>query len=608
MPDNPLDRPRVVIDFQPLGRRVEVHVGTTLLEAAHQAGVRLASLCGGIGSCESCIVRVLSGDVSEPNSLEQDALDPQSLAAGLRQSCQARAFSDVKVDVPPESLGTSQRLQLESLIADIDLDPRVLHIDVQLDPASAQSLQSDSERLRSALAASKVPDPILRLPVVRQLSQVLRANDWSVRLALRGSDVLAILPPGTQPLGLAVDIGTTKLALYLLDLASGDILASIGEMNPQVAFGEDVINRIAYANTNAAGRQTLQVALLDTLNQMIADCCSSAGVAASHIVDAVMVGNTAMHHLFAGLSVSQLGLAPYVPSVSEAMDIEAHSLPIAMAPGGYVHLPPNIAGYVGGDHVAMLLASEIWNTRRNILALDIGTNTEITLASGGRLLTCSCASGPAFEGAHIRDGMRAAPGAIERVHILQDKIRIQTVGDQPAVGICGSGILDAVAQLLQAGALDHTGRMLADHPLIRQGNKHSEAVLVEGSQSGTGRDIAVTRKDVNEIQLAKAAIRAGLDVLLQAAEIEADTIDEIIIAGAFGTFLDVRSAIRVGMFPARPLSHFRQIGNAAGAGAIQMLLSGQRRHLALQLVDRIEYIELTNDPAFKDSYTKALHL
>jgi uncharacterized 2Fe-2S/4Fe-4S cluster protein (DUF4445 family) len=606
MSENPkASPPFVTIDFQPLGRRIEVPAGTSLLEAAQQGGVRLVSLCGGAGSCESCIVRVLSGDVSEATSVEQDILDTETLAADFRQSCQTQALSDVRVDIPPESLGTTQRLQLETQAPPTEPDPIVLPLDITLDPASLQDLQSDTTRLRLALAKNKVPDPVLRMPFLRDLSDHLRSQEWSVRLALRGSDLVGILPTGSPLLGLAVDIGTTKVAVYLLDLASGNVASKAGAMNPQVAYGEDIINRIAYATTHENGRQTLQTALIETLNTTIEQSCAELGILPEQIIEAVVVGNTAMHHLFAGLSVRQLGVSPYVPAVSEGIDIEASQLGLSIAPSAYVHLPPNIAGYVGGDHVAMLLASEVWNTRKNVLALDIGTNTEITLATAGRLLTCSCASGPAFEGAHIRDGMRAAPGAIERVQIDEGMIRLQTVDDQPAVGICGSGMLDVVAQLIDAGALDHTGRLLADHPLVRQGDKYSEVVLAE---AGKANEIVVTRKDINEIQLAKAAIRAGMEVLLHEAELEHGDIEEIIIAGAFGTYLDVRSAVRVGMFPQLPLSRFHQIGNAAGAGAMQMLLSAQRRHLAGQIVDRVEYVELTTNPRFKESYTKALHL
>jgi uncharacterized 2Fe-2S/4Fe-4S cluster protein (DUF4445 family) len=599
---------RVRVDFQPLGRRIEIDEGSTLLEASQHAGVQLVSLCGGSGSCEGCIVRVISGEVTEPTSLERSFIDSDALASGFRQACQARTLSDITLDIPPESLSTTQRLQLETQTLEFEPDPIIAPLDVELDAADLMDLRSDVARVHAALSEHKISNPILRLSLLKELSNRLRDREWSVRLALRGSDVVGVVNSGNPLFGMAIDIGTTKLAVYLLDLATGNVVAKAGEMNPQIAYGEDVINRIAYATTHENGRQSLQETLMATLNSLIHKCCSEADISANQVVDAVVVGNTAMHHLFAGLPVRQLGVSPFVPSVGRSLDIEASQVGLSIASGAYVHLPPIIAGYVGADHVAMLLASEAWTSRRNILALDIGTNTEITLATGGRLLTCSCASGPAFEGAHIRDGMRAAPGAIERVHIDEGLIRVQTVDGQPAVGICGSGVVDTVAELLDAAALDHTGRMDSEHALIRQGAEHSEVCLLEAGDTGHGRDIVVTRKDVNEIQLAKAAIRAGQEILLSVAGLNHGDIDEVIIAGAFGTYLDIRSAIRLGMLPSLPLSRFRQVGNAAGAGAIQMLLSAKRRLLAAEISDRIEYVELTTHPDFKSVYAQSLHL
>jgi uncharacterized 2Fe-2S/4Fe-4S cluster protein (DUF4445 family) len=315
-----------------------------------------------------------------------------------------------------------------------------------------------------------------------------------------------------------------------------------------------------------------------------------------------------MHHLFAGLPVAQLGHAPYVPAASQALDLRASDLGLDLNRGAYVYLPPNIAGYVGADHVSMVLATETHQAGRTTLALDIGTNTEITLSHAGRLLCCSCASGPAFEGAHIRDGMRAAPGAIERVQINGEKhtIRIQTIADQPPVGICGSGILDAIAEMLISGVLDRRGALVGSHPLVRRRDGLNEFVLAEASRSGHGRDVLVSRRDVNEIQLAKGAIRAGIELLLAEAGIPAAEIQDFIVAGAFGTYISIPSAIRVGMFPALPLGRFRQVGNAAGEGARQMLVSLRQRELAELIAHRLEYIELSSHPDFTNEFSHRL--
>jgi uncharacterized 2Fe-2S/4Fe-4S cluster protein (DUF4445 family) len=479
-----------------------------------------------------------------------------------------------------------------------------------VDAPTLHDLRADTVRLADALAAQNVPRPFFAQPVLSDLSERLRAQDWRARLALRHRppmpEVVGVLPEGATLLGLAVDIGTTKMAGYLVDLQSGRTLARAGRMNPQVAYGEDVVSRIAYANEQAEGRKQLQAQLMESLNALVAALYAEAGTSPDRIVEAVVVGNTAMHHLFAGLPVRQLGEAPYLAAASEPLDICARHLGLALAPGAKVYLPPNIAGYVGADHVAMLLATEAWRAERPTVALDIGTNTEISLAVDGKLLSCSCASGPAFEGAHIHAGMRAAPGAVEYVTLADGDVRVQTIGGKPAVGICGSGILDAVAALRSAGILNRAGRLQPDHPRVRPWEQHHAFVLVPAAKTGNQGDLLVTRRDVNEIQLAKGAIRAGVEVLLGEASLTHEDLADFVVAGAFGTYLDIQSAVDVGMFPPLPRSRFRQVGNAAGTGARQMLISAERRALVEAIAARVTYVELTTHPAFTDVYMTAI--
>jgi uncharacterized 2Fe-2S/4Fe-4S cluster protein (DUF4445 family) len=604
------DAGHLLVDMEPVGRRIEVEPGTTLLAAAQSAGVGIVSLCGGEGWCESCIVRVVEGNLSPPTTAEEDILTAEELAGGLRMACQARALGDVRIDIPPESLSAPQRLQVEGQRADVALDPPVRTVDVTLSLPTLHDLRSDATRLEDALAEQGISPVTIGWPLLADLSDRLRAYDWSARLALRRGEIVAVLPPETRLLGLAVDIGTTKMAAYLLDLATGVVLAQRGAMNPQIAYGEDVISRIAYANHEADGRRTLQQKVVEALNGMVAEMCGEVGQPPEHVVEAVVVGNTAMHHLFAGLPVRQLALAPYVPAVSEALDMRAYDLGLELASGARVHLLPNIAGYVGADHVAMILATGIWQFDEPAIALDIGTNTEITLAVGDRLLSCSCASGPAFEGAHIRAGMRAAAGAVERIRLTEDDTLIYTIDDAPPVGICGSGILDAVAEMHSAGIIGDTGALIVDHPQVRAGGdgQPPEFVLVPAEKTGHGRDITITRSDVNEIQLAKAAIRAGIDILLAEAGIAADEIQTFIVAGAFGTYIDVPNAIRVGMFPDIPVERFRQVGNAAGMGAQRVLLSDGQQGVIDAFLRRVEYVELTTHPEFQRHFLSAMYL
>lgn len=516
------------IDFQPVGKRGPARPGETLLEAARAAGIGLASVCGGAGTCEECRLRLLEGELSPPTLVEQAALGEAALAGGWRLACQAEALGDVKVEIPPESLTAPQRLQLEGRESRLEPQP-------------------------------------------------------------------AVTVPGAH--GLAVDLGTTKLAAYLVALESGETVARAGAMNPQIAFGEDVISRILHAGQSDSAAGELQGILVEALNHLLEEMCAEAQVSTERVLDAVLVGNTVMHHLAAGLPVEGLGRAPFSPATREALSLPAAGLGLALGPGAQVYLPPVIAGYIGADHLSMLLACGAGEAGGNLIALDIGTNTEISLAAGGRITCCSCASGPAFEGAHIQEGMRAAPGAIERARWSDGRVLWQTIDDRPPVGLCGSGILDAVAALLDGGLAGPSGALTGGG---------SGFVLVPAAETGHGRDIMVTRKDVHEIQLAKSAIRAGIETLLGEVGLGTGQIDEFVVAGAFGTYLDLRSALRTGMFPPLPLERFRQVGNAAGVGAREMLVSLERRRQAEALAARIGYVELSTHPAFTSLFMKHL--
>ena len=555
------DAERITITLEPMGARLEAAPGATLLEYAQQAGVDLTAVCGGNGTCGMCRMILVSGQVSKLNSTEEDFLTHAEIRRGVRLACQARAYSDCRVQFPPESLATLQRLQLEG---------RETHI--RLHPA------------------------------------VRWADEANRRVVRSGRRVISTLPVGSPLYGLAVDVGTTKVAAYLVDLQDGRTAASAGVTNPQIAYGEDVISRIEYCDQHPRGLEELQHALVEALNELLAGMCREVGAGLDQVVDAVLVGNTAMHHLLAGLPVHSLGTAPYVAAAKEAMRIPAAAVGLKMAPDASLYLPPNIAGFVGGDHLAMLLATHAYRYRRTVVALDIGTNTEISLVHAGRHWACSCASGPAFEGAHIREGIRAIPGAIERIRLEANGVQIHTIQGKLAVGICGSGILDAVAELRRADLIDARGAFHRGNPRLALANGKPVFRLVPAEKSGHGREIAVSREDVNEIQLAKAAIRSGVEVLLQQAGIGYADIDLFLVAGAFGSYLDLANAVRIGMFPPLPLERFQQVGNAAGAGARQMLLSTRQRQAAGRLSKRIEYIELTTVAGYTDIFMDAIRL
>jgi uncharacterized 2Fe-2S/4Fe-4S cluster protein (DUF4445 family) len=613
------------IDFQPVGRRGDCPPGASLLDCARQLGVDLVSLCGGSGSCGRCKIQVVTGQVSSLMPGEEALLTAQELAEGYRLACRASPLGDCKVRVPPESLSAAQRTQVEGIETVVVPEPPVQVYQVQLSPPSLEDLRADASRLQEALREQHaVATSAVDIAALRELSPRLRAEGWQIGAVVRGEEIVAVGPPGQRPLGLAVDLGTTKIAGYLMDLESGATLVSRGLMNPQIAYGEDVIARLAFVQGAPARAARLQELAVEALNRLAGEMCTQVGSDPSEILEAVAVGNTAMHHLLLRLPVEPLARAPYVPVVQSALDIKARDVGLHIVPGGFLHLLPNIAGFVGADHVAMLLATGMHRMDGVVLALDIGTNTEICLANHGQLTSLSCASGPAFEGAHIKHGMRAANGAIEHLRLDGDRVDIQTIGGGPPAGLCGSGILDALAQLYQAGVVDARGR-IGDHPRVRGEGGNREFVLVnedeqdtlpvstvaEGSAAegdGRRRAITFTQKDVRELQLAKGAMRTGIEVLLETNGLTPDRIDQVLVAGAFGTYIDVASAIVIGMLPSLPLDRFRQVGNAAGMGAKLALISRSQRAEAQVLARRVGYVELATVAQFATTFARAMYL
>lgn len=591
------------IVFEPFGRRVYCEDGATVLEAAWRAGVPIASICGGEGACGRCKVSILSGAVSPPNDTEKQWLTDEELASGLRLACQVIIHSDLKINVPPESLVAQQRLQIAGIEPEVALEPVITDYDISLPPPSLTDLRSDLTRLTDRLAeVYGLRGLDIDIEAGRRLPSLLREGEWKATVSIRDGEIIALKPPGEACLGVAIDLGTTKIAAYLVDLDTGETLATNGVMNPQIAYGEDVMSRIAYAMRG--GGSELSRVVVTALNGLIERLCDQCAVRPETIMEVTIVGNTAMHHLLLHLPVDQLGTAPYVPAVAQSLDVKARELGLRTAPGAYVHILPNIAGFVGADHVAMILATRLHLTDETILALDIGTNTEVVLARGGALISCSTASGPAFEGAHIKDGMRAASGAIERVRINDSMVQIWTIDDAPPVGICGSGILDAIAELHRVGAIDRTGRLQEGHPLVRR----SKDGLVIPLTSEGQKEIVITQKDVREIQLAKGAIWTGIDILLQEKGINYEELDRVVIAGAFGMYINPESAIHIGMLPPLPLERFEQVGNAAGVGAKLALISHSQRAMAEEIARRARYLELTTHPDFASKFAQAMYL
>jgi len=597
------------IDFEPVGRRGKCQKNESLLTCARQLGVGINSICGGKGTCHSCKVQVISGSVSKPRPNEREIFTSQELKEGWRLACQAYPTSDCKITVPAESMTTPQRVQVEGLEVKVALEPSVRVYLLQLSAPSLKAPQADDDRLLEALNRQyKLQCTKIDVGALRVSSDQLRSWNWKSQAVVRDDEVIAVLPRNCHQLGLAIDLGTTKIAGYLVDLDNGRTLAARGMMNPQISYGEDIISRMSRVVKSPDEGGQLQKLAVDAINELSAELSKEAGAKPGEIVEAVVVGNTAMHHLFLRLPVKQLALSPFVPAASRALAIRAGELGLNIAPGAYIHLLPNIAGFVGADHVSMLLATDAWQAKGATVALDIGTNTEVSLIYKGKITTTSCASGPAFEGGHIKYGMRAATGAIERLRIDGGEIHYQTIDGASPVGICGSGILDALAQLYVAEIIDEGGRIIDNQPRVRTYKGQHEFTLVSREERKGRPAITVTQSDVRELQLAKAAIRTGIQILLETSGCAEDDIKQVIIAGAFGTYIDVASAVVIGMLPPLPLKRFRQVGNAAGAGARLALISLKSRAKAQAIASRVSYIELASSPDFQPTFLQASYL
>ncbi len=595
------------IVFQPLGRRVPAEIGSKLLDIARKEGIGISSVCGGVGTCGDCRVRVHGKTVTPLNETELDVLYPHETNDGLRLACQIEVLAgteDIVVDIPPESLIVVQRSQVDGVEGKEQLQPGIEVFDLQASPPSIHDLRGDWERL----AGDRVAHWQIDAPVLAGLPALARQHQWRVRIVVERERVIGILPPAAHPLGFAIDIGTTGLAAYLVDLITGETLAVAGATNPQIAYGEDVMSRLAVVLRDPTRALQLQHTLIHEINRLIDVLCAEASVNAAAIVAVCAVGNTAMHHLFWGLPVDHLGLAPYVPSVTSALTAPARDLGLQSAPGAIVYSPPCIAGFVGADHVAMLVASKAEDREGVVLYLDIGTNTEISLTAKGQHWCCSAASGPAFEGAHIEHGMRAAVGAVDRVTWADERLHWHTIGDAAPIGICGSGLIDTIAVLRDHEIITPIGAFQRQHPLVQREGSSGWIEVVSAAESANQQAISLRRADIGEIQMAKGAIRAGIKLLCELAEIEEMNISTVVLAGAFGTYIDPVSARTIGLIPDLPLDRIQQVGNASGIGAKHMLLNRDQRRVAQQLISQIAYVELTTHPDFKDRYSQALRL
>ncbi len=623
----------------PSGRRGRVSPGATLLDAARQVGVEIESLCGGRLTCGKCKVRVESGQfekhgirsaadhVTPPNAAEADLLT-HLRANGYRLACSTCVLGDVLISVPEESQARKQIVRKAAAERVIQVDPAVRQVYVEVREATFEEQSGDWERLQAALAEQwSLTDLRIDVSALRDLQTVLRAGNWSATVTLwRDREVLDVRP-GYQEgaYGLAVDVGSTTVAAYLCDLRTGAVLATESAMNPQVTYGEDLMSRVSYANTRPDGLSTMRRAIVNELNKLAGRAALAAGIKSSDIYEIVLVGNTVMHHILLGIHPVELGRAPFALAVHAALDLKARDMGLRLHPAANAHLLPLEAGHVGADNVAVLLAEAPHQQDAHMLILDIGTNGEILLGNRERMFSASSPTGPAFEGAQITHGMRAAPGAIERVRIDPQTwtARFKVIGDERwsddwddddgpppprAAGICGSGIIEAVAELFLAGIIGPDGRFDpgGQHERIVWDGRAGAYVLATAAQTSTGAPILVTQADVRAIQLGKAALYAGAKLLMNRAGLA--SVDKIVLAGAFGSYIAPQHAMALGLIPDCDLKNVYAVGNAAGDGARIALLNHERRLEAQKLARWVQYVGTAVEPKFQDEFVAAMHL
>ena len=644
MSNNHTSLQEALVIFMPSGRRGRVEVGRPLLEAARQMGVAIESICGGRLTCGKCKVQVEEGLFQKhglvssranlsPPSAEEEALLKRLHSPDYRLACSACIQGEVLITVPEESRAQKQIIRKSATERVIEVAPAARQVYVEVEQAQLGEHRGDWGRLQAALAGQwQLQGLSIDLPALRQLQAALRKGKWAVTVTLwQDREVIDVQPGYVEGVyGLAVDIGSTTVAGYLCDLRTGALLAAEATMNPQVTYGEDLMSRVSYAMLHADGLDKMHKAIIETLNRLAARAARQAGLRARDIYEAVFVGNTTMIHILLGIDPIELGGAPFALASREAMDIKARELGLHLHPGANVHVMPAEAGHVGADNVAVLIAEEPYRQDEIMLAVDVGTNAEIVLGNRHWLYSASSPTGPAFEGAQITYGMRAAPGAIERVRIdpATKAGRFRVIGEprwsdewqlgaeapaeaQPghlAAGICGSGIIEAVAELYLAGIITPDGSFDPDCVSERvqwQGRKGAY-VLAAAEQTTTGEPIVVTQDDVRNIQLAKAALYAGAKLLMKRAGV--NMVDRIVLAGAFGSYIDPKYAMILGLIPDCDLEKVYAVGNAAGDGARIALLNRHKRQEAQEVAQWVRYIETAVDPDFQTEFVAAMHL
>ena len=634
------------VTFLPESRRVDVPPGERLLVAAWKTGVGIKSVCGGRGKCGSCLVEVESGQAAALTEItaEERALLPPDAGGRYRLACMTHVRGDVRVSVPPESRALKNAPRKPYTVTRVALAPAVARVPLDVEDAYAEPLRPLAERIGAALGRAGAKTRTVP-PAVLAAYSLDPGFDAAAKVTatFAGTRLAGLRVAAHRGLyGLAVDVGTTSVVMFLCDLGNGEIVGVRTAGNPQAAYGEDVIARMTQVHEDPAMLATLQALLIDDINRMVAEAAAEAGVDRADIADAVVVGNPTMQHILLGINPEPLGRGPYLPVLSAGVEVEAASLGLRIGSGAPVFVLPMPAGYIGGDTLAAVMTRGPEFYRGNHLLVDIGTNGEVVLAKDGVLTATSCATGPVYEGAHIRCGVRAAPGAIERVWfdpagaLHWAAIPAESERDRRPVGLCGSGVISTVTALVGAGLVRPDGGFVlpdehepSERPpagglaptrresALRHGTNRNrvrrdaatglaEALLVKGMATRTGRDIVFTQQDVRSVQLGKAALRAGIEILLREQGVR--ELDRIYLAGTFGNHLEPRDIVAIGLVPPVPVERIESIGNAAGDGARMVLFNRRDRRRAHRVAASMRVVELSGRADFQDLFIACTEL